>query len=184
MKALNSLTPGRFGCDYEYAIFNLALLSDIFRSSYDNALRLMSKDLTGNKSTLVEVMAWCRQATSHYLSQCWPRSLSPYGVTRPQWVNLSIECVNDHMTGLEKLCFIEVIFSSSVLIGSNCLQAKILTIKQLLIVLIQMIYWALSQDELNNFWVRPIVVKPTLRSLLLTLQAWISNHITPLRWSK
>ena len=37
--------------------------------------------------TLVQVMAWCHQATSHYLSQCWPRSLSPYGVTRPQWVN-------------------------------------------------------------------------------------------------
>ena len=32
-------------------------------------------------------MAWCRQSTSHYLSQCRPRSLSPYGVTRPQWVN-------------------------------------------------------------------------------------------------
>ena len=31
-------------------------------------------------------MAWCRQATSHYLSQCWPRSLSPYDVIRPQWV--------------------------------------------------------------------------------------------------
>ena len=31
-------------------------------------------------------MAWCHQATSHYLSQCWPRSLSPYDVTRPQWV--------------------------------------------------------------------------------------------------
>ena len=31
-------------------------------------------------------MAWFHQATSHYLSQCWPRSLSPYGVTRPQWV--------------------------------------------------------------------------------------------------
>ena len=30
-------------------------------------------------------MAWCRQATSHYLSQWWPRSLWPYGVTRPQW---------------------------------------------------------------------------------------------------
>ena len=25
-------------------------------------------------------MAWCRQATSHYLSQCWPSFLSPYGV--------------------------------------------------------------------------------------------------------
>ena len=51
------------------------------------ALRRMSLDLTYDKSTLVQVMAWCRQATSHYLSQCWPRSLSPYGVTRPQWVN-------------------------------------------------------------------------------------------------
>ena len=24
---------------------------------------------------------------SHCLNQCWPRSLMPYGVTRPQWVN-------------------------------------------------------------------------------------------------
>ena len=39
-----------------------------------------------DQSTLVQVMAWCRQATSHYLNQCWPRSLSSYGVTRPQWV--------------------------------------------------------------------------------------------------
>ena len=31
-------------------------------------------------------MAWCRQATSLYLSQCWPRSMSPNGITRPQWV--------------------------------------------------------------------------------------------------
>ena len=30
----------------------------------------------------------CHKATSRYLSKCWPRSLSPYGVTRPQWVNL------------------------------------------------------------------------------------------------
>ena len=34
-------------------------------------------------------MAWCRQATSHYLTQCWPRCMLPYGVTRPQWVNLN-----------------------------------------------------------------------------------------------
>ena len=31
-------------------------------------------------------MVCCSQATSHYLSQCWPSSLSPCGVTRPQWV--------------------------------------------------------------------------------------------------
>ena len=35
-------------------------------------------------------MAWCRQAASHYLSQCWPRSMSPYGVTRSQWVNVNM----------------------------------------------------------------------------------------------
>ena len=55
--------------------------------SCEIALKWMSLDLIDDKSTLVQVMAWCHQATSHYLSQCWPRSLSPYGVTRPQWVN-------------------------------------------------------------------------------------------------
>ena len=38
------------------------------------------------KSTLVQVMAWCHQVTSHYLNECWPRSLTPYGITRLQWV--------------------------------------------------------------------------------------------------
>ena len=48
----------------------------------------MPLHLTDDKSTLVQVMAWCRQATSHYLSQCWPRLMSPNGITRPQWVKL------------------------------------------------------------------------------------------------
>ena len=34
----------------------------------------------------VQVMAWCRQATSHYLRQCWLISMSPHGVTTSQWV--------------------------------------------------------------------------------------------------
>ena len=49
----------------------------------------MSLDLTDYKSPLVQVTAWCRQAKSHYLSQCWPRSILPHGTTRLQWVNLS-----------------------------------------------------------------------------------------------
>ena len=61
---------------------------DIFRKI---ALRWMSLDLI-DKSTLVQVMAWCRQATSHYLSQCWPRFMSPHGVTRPQSVNSLWPC--------------------------------------------------------------------------------------------
>ena len=48
----------------------------------------MPQDFTDDKSTLVQVMAWCRQATSHYPNQCWLRSPTPYGVTRPQWVDI------------------------------------------------------------------------------------------------
>ena len=35
-------------------------------------------------------MAWCHQTTSHCLSQCWFRSLSPYGITWSQWVNTDV----------------------------------------------------------------------------------------------
>ena len=45
------------------------------------------ENCTNEKSTLVQVMAWCHQATGHYLSQCWPKSMSPYDITRPYWVN-------------------------------------------------------------------------------------------------
>ena len=39
------------------------------------------------KKIFFPVMAWCRLATSHYLSQCWPWSMSPCDITSPQWVN-------------------------------------------------------------------------------------------------
>ena len=48
------------------------------------------------KSTLVQVVAWCRQATSHYLGQCWSRSMLPYGITRPQWVKTYMLLHNQH----------------------------------------------------------------------------------------
>ena len=55
--------------------------------SSEIALRWTSLDLNDDKSTLVQVMAWCHQATSHYLNQYWPRSLPLYGITKPQWVD-------------------------------------------------------------------------------------------------
>ena len=39
--------------------------------------------------TSVPVMAWCRQATNHYFSQCWPRSISSNDFTGLQYV---IQC--------------------------------------------------------------------------------------------
>ena len=65
-------------------IFNLILVTDGYDISREIALRWTSLDLSDDKSTLVQVMAWCCQATSHYLNQCWPRSLLPYGVIKPQ----------------------------------------------------------------------------------------------------
>ena len=50
-------------------------------------------DLTDDKSTLVQVMAWCRQATSHYLTQFWLRTVSPYGIPWPQWVKVVLNMI-------------------------------------------------------------------------------------------
>ena len=82
------MAPGRFQFNSREVIFKLTVVNGGWGISYEIALRWMPLDLTDDESTLVQVMAWCRQATSHYLNQCWPRSPSPYGVTRAQWVKL------------------------------------------------------------------------------------------------
>ena len=64
-------------------IFRLILKTDA--KGLWNCLQVI---FTEPKSTLVQVMVWCRQATSYYLSQCQTTSLSPHGVTRPQWVKI------------------------------------------------------------------------------------------------
>ena len=85
-----SLVPGRFGCNLKLIIFKLTSRVDILSISCEIALSWMPQDFTDDKSTLVQVMDWYRQATSYYLDQCWPRSISPYGFTRPQWVKTSV----------------------------------------------------------------------------------------------
>ena len=81
------MAPGKFEWKFRHVIFKQILVIDVWGISSENALIWMSLDSADDQSTLVQVMAWCSQATSHYLSQYWPRSLSPYGVTRPQWIN-------------------------------------------------------------------------------------------------
>ena len=84
---LNSLAPGRFQFNFRQVILKLIWVNGSWGISYEIALRWLPLDFTDDKSTLVQLMAWCCQATSHYLSQSWPRSMTPNGVTRPQWVN-------------------------------------------------------------------------------------------------
>ena len=91
---INSLAPGRFQFNFRGVIFKPILLNGGWGISYEIALRCMPLDPTDDQSTLVQVMAWCRQATSHCLGQCWPRSMSPNGITRPKWVKMDM----DHKT--------------------------------------------------------------------------------------
>ena len=86
---VNSLAFGRFANNFEIITFKLIIQNNGLGTCCQIALRWKQQNLTNDKSTLVQVMAWCRQATSHYLKQCWPRSMLPYGVTRLQWVKLA-----------------------------------------------------------------------------------------------
>ena len=69
---VNSLAPRRSQINFRKVIFKLTLVNGGWGISYEIALRWMPQDLTDDR-----VMAWCRQATSHYLSQCRLRSMSP-----------------------------------------------------------------------------------------------------------
>ena len=93
----------RYSGTWLYLIFQTISVIDGWVISCELALRWMSLDLTDDKSTLVQIMAWCRHATSHYLSQCWPRSMSPYDVTRPQWVNSLAPCSSNFQNIILKL---------------------------------------------------------------------------------
>ena len=85
----NSLTPGRGGNNFEIIIFELIFLIDILRDSYEIVLWRMLKQQFHEKSTLVQVMAWCGQAARQYLSQYWPRYLLTYEIWWHQATNLS-----------------------------------------------------------------------------------------------
>ena len=52
-------------------------------TSFAITFRWMPQNTFEDKSILVPVMAWCRQAASHYLSQCCRRSMTQYGITKP-----------------------------------------------------------------------------------------------------
>ena len=83
------LAPSRWGSNYKSMIFKriiLGTVTRIFFTSSEIALRWMSQNVTNDVSTLVYVMAPCCQTTSHYLSQCWPRSMLPYVASRLQWL--------------------------------------------------------------------------------------------------
>ena len=83
----NSLASGRCGRNFKSIIFKLIIHSSSLGTRCEIAVRWTPQELPSEKSTLVQVLAWCHQAPSHYLSQCWPKFMSPYPITGPQWVS-------------------------------------------------------------------------------------------------
>ena len=78
-------TTGRRGIDFKSMIIKPIIGYIVLGNDCQIAPSWMPQNVTDGTLTLVQVMAWCRQETSHYLSQCWPRFMLPYGITRPQW---------------------------------------------------------------------------------------------------
>ena len=64
---LTHCPPLEYGCNLKWMIF---LRTDILSIYSEIAFKWMSQNLTDDNLTLVQVMAWCRQATNLYLSRC------------------------------------------------------------------------------------------------------------------
>ena len=83
----HSSSLGRWGYDFRCVNFiqnlDIDILSVWINIIYWNEYQ---RTLVYSESTLVQVMAWCHQAASHYMKQCWPGSPMPYSVTRPECV--------------------------------------------------------------------------------------------------
>ena len=84
--SINSLSSEKYGSNSKSLYFKPIILENSLSSHREIALRWMPQNLTDQKSTLVQLMAWCLMAPSHYLYQCWLRSLMLYAINRPQWV--------------------------------------------------------------------------------------------------
>ena len=76
---------------------------NVWSISYEIIPKWMPQDITDSKSILAQVMA-----TSHHLSQCWPTSLSLYGIIRQHWIWYTLfNCIFQYVFYV-LICFIFV----------------------------------------------------------------------------
>ena len=87
---INSLSPGRFEFTFKIKKFKSTLVVDGCSISCEIALRWTSLDLTDDES-IGSGSGLVPSGSKPLPEPCWPRFMSPYGVTRPQWVNYVFE---------------------------------------------------------------------------------------------
>ena len=82
------LSSSSWRCGWDFECFNLQpqFKVGILTISCGKVFRWMPQDHIDDKFTLVQVMGWCHQTTSHYLNQCWPSYMTPFDVSRQQCV--------------------------------------------------------------------------------------------------
>ena len=91
---LNTLRPRQLSEKLQTPFSNAFCSMKMFEFFIIISLKFASKGPIDNKSVLAQVMAWRRRATSHYLNQWWPSSLTHKCVTRPQWVKIISTVIN------------------------------------------------------------------------------------------
>ena len=81
---------------FEYAIYRQNFSNYFFIASFNIVIVWSLQQLVGDKSTLVQVMVWCSQATSHYLNE-WSthRSMTSFYIIWPQWVSSTLNAEQD-----------------------------------------------------------------------------------------
>ena len=77
-----------YGSNIELLIFKLISSIDILKISYEIALNRTRLDIADDQWALVQLIAWCRQATSHNPNQCSSSLMTLYGVTRVKLINI------------------------------------------------------------------------------------------------
>ena len=87
-QGVNSLAPGKCGNNLKNVIPDHMLWKELKDISNKIALLWMPSNTFDDKSTVVQVMACCHQAPSHYLSHCWPRSMASLGQNELIWPSL------------------------------------------------------------------------------------------------
>ena len=75
----NSLAPGRCGSNFKSINLKLIIQNSSLGTPCKIALMWMSQNLNNEKYPLVQINAWCYQATRHHLSQWWPRTMALLG---------------------------------------------------------------------------------------------------------
>ena len=62
INTINSLSPGRYGCDFNCLIFKCSLVTDLSNHSSGIVFRHIPHDYIDDKSTMGQVMAWCNKS--------------------------------------------------------------------------------------------------------------------------